>query len=556
MTNSSLASTRHGIVLNQVGYLPHAPKVAVLVNMSSDTENQTKLINLNNGDVTTIEPSSPTIDSASRDTLQTIDFTRIDQSGDYVWSYGSSQSVPFTIGDEVFAHTLQVLLRSYYLQRCGVELADPETGLYHPPCHLEDGIIAHSDGTYIANEFVAAPGGWHDAGDYGKYASTTAVTIGRLLSIYEQFPHQFWDGQLNIPESGNGWPDLLDEMKFGLDWMLHMQRADGAVYRKLSGNTWPIGLSPEEDSQTRYLYGISTPETAKFAAAMAMAGRIYRPFDAELAGGYLAAAKQAWQFLMHQPHMHVDEYPSDNDGSGAYLLSEWDQEDTLRTDIDDRVWAASELFLSSNESVYEAYFVNQLEEFEYGLFEWKDPSALGMLDYLMQASDSEIAILIKDRIKTKLLERADRLLETTQNNGYGLANDRFIWGSNKMVAEEGITLAYAYQLTSNDAYQKGAFAQLDYLLGRNPFNQTFITGVGTHPVINVNHLFARARAVSIPGLVVGGPNSDAQDGIAPKGQGILSYLDSAESYATNEYAIDYNASMIGLITLLSSSDLQ
>lgn len=121
-----------------------------------------------------------------------------------------------------------------------------------------------------------------------------------------------------------------------------------------------------------------------------------------------------------------------------------------------------------------------------------------------------------------------------------------------MVAEEGITLAYAYKLTGNSAYREVAFAQLDYLLGRNPFNQTFITGVGTHPVQRINHLFARARNLLIPGLVVGGPNSDAQDEIAPKGQGILSYVDSAESYATNEYAIDYNASIVGLITLLDS----
>ena len=553
MPNSSLASMRHGIVLNQVGYLPQAPKVALLINPSSQEETQATLINLANGNVVqTTAPSTSVIDPSSGDTLQTLDFSEVTESGDYIWRYGSIQSVPFSIKEVAFTDTSRTLLRSYYLQRCGVELADPETGLYHPPCHLEDGMTAQSDVADAGNESVNATGGWHDAGDYGKYVATAAVTVGRLLSIYEQFPDHFWDGQLGIPESGNGVPDLLDEMKFGLDWMLHMQRSDGAVYRKLSGNAWPIGLSPEEDVQTRYIYGISTPETAKFAGAMAMAGRIYRAFDADLAQRYLTAAEHAWQFLTHQPQMQVNEYPGDNDGSGAYLLSEWDREDTLRTDVDDRLWAASELFLSTGEAAYENYFANRFEDFEYGLFEWKDPSALGMLDYLLQSSNSGQAISLKERIKTKLLERAKILLETTQNSGYGLASDRFIWGSNKMVAEEGITLAYAYKLTGNPAYRAAAFAQLDYLLGRNPFNQTFITGIGTHRVENVNHLFARARNLLIPGLMVGGPNNDAQDGIAPKGKGILSYLDSAESYATNEYAIDYNASAAGLVTLLSS----
>ena len=553
LPNSGIASMRRGIVLNQVGYLPQAPKVALLINLSNEDNNQAALINLADGKVVqTIAPSPPVIDPASGDTLQTLNFSAITQPGDYLWGYGMFQSAPFVIKEAVFTDTSKLLLRSYYLQRCGVKLADLETGLYHPPCHLEDGVMAHSDVAHAVDESIPAMGGWHDAGDYGKYVATAAVTVGRLLSIYEQFPDHFWDGQLNIPESGNGVPDLLDEMKFGLDWMLHMQRSDGAVYRKLSGKAWPIGLSPEEDTQTRYLYGISTPETAKFAGAMAMAGRIYQLFDEDLAQRYLTSAERAWGFLAQQPQMQVDEYPGDNDGSGAYLLSDWDREDTLRTDVDDRLWAASELFLSTGEAAYESYFANRFEDFEYGLFEWKDPSALGMLDYLTQASDSEKSNSVKDRIKTKLLERADILLQTTQDNGYDLANQRFIWGSNKMVAEEGITLAYAYKLTGNSAYREVAFAQLDYLLGRNPFNQTFITGVGTHPVQRINHLFARARNLLIPGLVVGGPNSDAQDEIAPKGQGILSYVDSAESYATNEYAIDYNASIVGLITLLDS----
>jgi endoglucanase len=135
-------------------------------------------------------------------------------------------------------------------------------------------------------------------------------------------------------------------------------------------------------------------------------------------------------------------------------------------------------------------------------------------------------------------------------SGYRLANDNFIWASNKMAAEEGITLLYAYQVTGNQAYFTAAVDQLDYLLGRNHFNKSFITGVGSNSVRNVHHRIAQAKKIVIPGLMVGGPNTEAQDGIAPKGLGPLSYLDDDRSYATNEYAIDYNASVIGLMGML------
>jgi endoglucanase len=131
------------------------------------------------------------------------------------------------------------------------------------------------------------------------------------------------------------------------------------------------------------------------------------------------------------------------------------------------------------------------------------------------------------------------------------ANRRIIWGSNKMAAEEGILLFHAYELTGRRSYLEGAAAQAGYLLGMNPFCKSFVTGIGANPVANVSHLFARAIGRDIPGLLVGGPNEQAQAGIAPMNRGLRSYVDDARSYATNEYAIDYNASLITLLGLLS-----
>jgi endoglucanase len=333
--------------------------------------------------------------------------------------------------------------------------------------------------------------------------------------------------------------------------MLTMQRADGAVYRKLSGKEWPGPIVPNEDKQPRFVYGISTPDTAKFAAAMAMANRVYARYDTQLAQTCLKAAQKAWSFLQTEPSMKVDWVEGDDSGSGKYLASDndFDPYGALKTDKDDRFWAAAELLISTKNPAFEQFLEQNISGFSYTLFEWADPSSLGMINYVMQTG-REGSDKLKQQIKEKLIERADTLMQKVSLSGYRLANHDFIWASNKRAAEEGITLVYAYRVTGNQAYLRAAIDQLDYLLGRNHFNKSFVTGVGTNSVRNVHHRIAQAKKIVIPGLMVGGPNTKAEDGIAPKDLGPLSYLDDERSYATNEYAIDYNASMIGLMGML------
>lgn len=545
----SRATLSPKIVLNQVGYGSDWQKQAFLIDAIDRASTPIEVIDrATNKSVLTV---SPRLETPAGE-VQVIDFSDLTAPGEYILQFEKLQSVPFQVGEDSYRDPLVKLLRSYYLQRCGIALDDPVTGIRHAPCHLQDGAIARRDLAHRQEERIAATGGWHDAGDYGKYVATATVTIGQLLSLYEQLPARFPDGQLQIPESGNGISDLLDEMQFGLDWLLTMQRSDGAVYRKLSGREWSVGKAPDEDVQPRYIYGISTPETAKFAAVMAMAGRVYQPIVPERSTIYQTAAYKAWQFLQKHPRMQVDWVEGDDSGSGKYLYSEIDNEQSLKTDKDDRLWAAAELSILSGKPEFEQYFADESEQVDYTLFEWKDSSSLGMLDYWLQPEDRGSKEL-KDRIQAKLSARADRLLRKVQQSPYRLANDRFIWGSNKMTLQEGITLAYAYKIAGDRQYLDAARDQLHFILGRNPFDRTFVTGVGTNPVQNVNHLFARAKKIYIPGLLVGGPNNGAQDGIAPKDRGILSYIDSEKSYATNEYAIDYNAVLISLIGLVANN---
>jgi endoglucanase len=536
------------IAINQVGYYPKAPKIALLLDPIASGSNKVELVNSRTRKTVLVaDLGEAQADTASKDIIRTIDFTQFQQAGRYYLKYGNIQSYPFRIGRDIYGDALTKLLHSYYLQRCGVAVSDRVSGVNHPPCHLSDGLIARRDFFNQVGEQKRAQGGWHDAGDYGKYIGPTAVTVGRLLNLYEQNPTLFKNLQLAIPENRNRRPDILDETKVGLDWMLTMQRADGAVYRKLSGKEWPGSILPNEDKQPRYIYGISTPETAKFAGAMAMAARVYAPIDVKLAENYLNASQKAWEFLQKERSLKVDRFEGDDSGSGAYL-NEF-PEGTVPTDRNDRLWAAAELFITTGDSAFEQFLAQNIASWSYTLFEWSDPSPLGMVDYLMQTRRKGSDAL-KQQIKQKLIERADSLLQKVASSGYRLANQDFIWASNKRTAEEGMTLLYAYHLTGNKAYYNAAVDQLDYLLGRNHFNKSFITGVGTNTVRNVHHRIAQAKKIVIPGLMVGGPNARAEDTIAPKDRGPLSYLDDARSFATNEYAIDYNASAIGLMGML------
>jgi endoglucanase len=441
------------------------------------------------------------------------------------------------------------------LQRCGIALDDAATGIRHAACHVQDGIVAHDDSAHQAGDHVAAPGGWHDAGDYGKYVATTAVAVGRLLSLYEQHPELFADGHLDIPESGNGLPDLLDEAKVGLDWMLAMQRADGAVYRKLSGKAWPHAIPPDADTQTRYLYGITTPETAKAAAAFAMAARIYKDRRPQEAGRYLEAARKAWKFLEKAPGQVFDYHEGDNSGSGPYMLNKTDIEESLSYDWDDRLWAAVELYITTGENRWGDYLAARMPEAPLRIFEWKNPTALAMEDYLFHPKARDRRGL-REAIRQKIISRAETVLENVAYSGYRIANGRFIWSSNKMTAEEGIVLLRAYRLTGKRRYLEAAVDQLDYLLGRNHFGLSFASAIGANPVAHVSHIFARSAQISIPGLFVGGPNALEQSEIGPKFKGPLSYIDDDRSYATNEYAIDYNASFIVLMGLAVTDGAQ
>lgn len=545
----SMSYTLHAndLVVNQLGYDSNGAKAAYWITASNTKT--VSLISLDRDKKEIELPLGAVTSLPDNRSVTKIDFSMVNQTGWYVFQSQESQSVPFQITSSPYQELSGRLVHALYLQRSGVVVNDPITGMQRPKSHEKDGLVLRKDDFYNAGQSLDMTGGWYDAGDFGKYVATTTITVARLLEAYQQAPEYFnaqpLDNKLvSVPLNNKQLPSILAEATFGLEWLEKMQREDGAVYRKVSGKEWPAKIAPWQDTQERYVYGISTPETAKFAATMAFASRVLKLYMPEDSRRYLKAAQLAWHYLEQNPEQYIDWQEDDDSGSGPYIKNDEDKEKSLETDVDDRLWALAELYLATSKDNYLDQYFSLYDASLIDVFEWKNPMAMGVWHLTLALNGAQRERLVKD---LKLV--ADKYVDQSQQSPFGVANQRFIWGSNKMTAEAGILVAWSDFAQDKPNNHSIVQSQIDYLLGANAFNLSFVTQAGTYSVRNLHHLYRIATGVSLPGYLVGGPNEKAQAGIAPKNMGMLSYIDSEKSYAVNEFAIDYNASLIGLLAV-------
>ncbi|MGE5599270.1 MAG: glycoside hydrolase family 9 protein, partial [Bacteroidota bacterium] len=507
------------VFVNQAGYLPALPKTVICDRPAAEfvVYREGSLQPAYRGRLAAVE------DATSGRRVWRGDFRELTAPGRYrVTVPGVGSSHTFRIAGDVYRDVLRLGLRFYYLQRCGVALGDPETGLAHPACHLNNAFLWYEDAFSAKGAGLPAAGGWHDAGDYGKYVSTTAVTAAHLLCLYEIWPDRCPDGALNIPESGNGVPDILDEARVGLEWLLAMQRPDGAVYHKLGGRRWPTMTGPENDTGDRYIYGISTFATAKFAAVAAAAARVFAGTDAAYAERCGNAARLAWDYL--RTHSFAWEHTDfDDEGSGAYGQTD---------DAADRLWAAAELTLLGEEI---GELPVMLEGYASESIGWGDAALLGLFDLARSAG---IAQELRQVAAKKLTLAAEKHLRSIRASGYGytLSYQEFGWASNKEALARGMVMLLADRLSPNQAYREAALGQLDFVLGLNPLSKCFVTGIGSDWPHMPHHRFDAVSPRSVPGILVGGPNNRSESGAEPAGLGPYSYIDARSSYSSNEPA--------------------
>ncbi len=556
----SVTSLTAQVYVDQLGYLPGSPKY-LFVSKVADSFRVREIVGntVSYRDALVLFAAD---DPATGLTLYRGNFSALQQPGSYIIEVpGVGWSFPFQIADTVYRELKRKALKGFYFQRCGTALEGAYAGPYfHSACHLTDAFFHSSCDT---SGFWETKGGWHDAGDYGKYVVNAGISVGTLLMAYEQFPAQFSDDDLNIPESGNGIPDILDEIRYELEWLLKMQRPSGGVHFKLTTEQFPSFRMPQNDTWTRYLYRLSTTATGNFAANLAQAARIYAPFDSLFARRCLQAAEKAWEFLQTHPDILPEGGFQNPPGTNTGQYGDTD-------DRDERLWAATELFLTTGKSAYHNYFISHYQED--GLFQgamtWQNVRSLAQVEYLL-GKQSGISQVAQIQLQYGLENYCQNLLQRIATNGFQVTLNpgEYYWGSNSTVLNNAVLLIAAYEKTGNGDYRTGALAQLHYLLGVNAHRMSFITRVGDNPPLHIHHAPSVADGVAapVPGLLAGGPNQYLQDPVlvghfTSSTPPALCYLDDQGSYASNEIAINWNAPLVlvsgyftpGSVTVVSS----
>lgn len=510
------------IRLNQIGYLPGAPKVATVLLTPGETGDpplQFQVVPAAGGNpVLTGRLTGPlTEPELGGGQAWLADFTVLRTAGEYRLEVAGSDASPaFQIGPQIYEPLFRQSMRSYLLQRCGEVLDDPVTGIRHDVCHIGPALL-EADRT--AGPDTA--GGWHDAGDYGRYMPPAAVTVGQLLLTAELLP-----AAAKADLQGT---TLLIEARFELDWMLKMQRSDGAVYHKVTTERFPGWILPERDRAPLLIYGVGTRSTAMFAAATARGARSYQAADPAFAATLAEAAGRAWAWLEGQPHTVNPPVGQ----TGPYLTS---------GDRDAREWAAAELFALTGDPAYEAYLQERPRDSARAA-SWDNAGGLAYLTYALTPGADPA---FKDEVTAAIRQEAKGWAERSATHPFGVAltQEEYHWASAKLALAKALHMMIADRLESDPALRQAAANQLHWVLGRNPLGRSFVTGFGTHPPQNPHHRLIAATGSMIPGLLVGGPNSKAEDKIAPAGLGPRSYVDQREAYSVNEPAIDYNAPLV------------
>jgi endoglucanase len=547
------ASPVADIKLDQAGYLPHAPKVAIV----ASTAPAAAFLVKREGDgkvVYTGKLGAAVSDPDSGDRVQSADFSALHQSGRYYLEVpGVGRSWSFAIDANVYSRAYYLAMRSYYGQRCGtaVDLGSEFPGYKHAACHL-DGAY-HATAGRSGAKADAGGKGWHDAGDYGRYVVNSGITTGTLLWTYELFPKRIGAVGLKLPESGNGTPDILNEIRWNLDWMLSMQDADGGVWHKQTSEQFCGFIMPEDDHLTSYVIGTgsapykSSCATADLAAVAAIAARVFRPFDAAYADRALRAAGLAWGWLEKNPNV-LFRNPR-GIGTGGYGDNSC---------ADERLWAAAELWRTTHDADYEKYFLANYAAFLKNIGPAGAPEGWNMLAgpaLWGYALDPRANAAAAAAIRQQMIAAADAIVERTAANGYrvSLLSRDYVWGSNGVAANYGLQLLVTNRIKPDERYVDAALDNLHYLLGRNTLSLSFVTQVGANPFRHPHHRLSAADGLAEPwpGLLSGGPNRGRQDAAMQKLPAGLPpakcYLDQQESYASNEVAINWNAPLVFLL---------
>ena len=524
LTSAAFAATAY---INQIGYRVGDAKEFALVDGNGDVE----IVDASGATVLKVTPSAASNWEPSGQNVQLVDFSELNVPGTYSIKVGGQElRKDLKIAANTYEDVTKASLKWYYYQRASMALEETYAGQWKRAAgHTNASVQLHNSTGESGS--INSSKGWYDAGDYGRYIVNSGITTYTLLSLYEHFPEYFKTLKWNIPADGT-LPDLLAEIKYNLDWMLTMQASDGGVYHKLTSLGFPGDVMPADDIDPIYVIGKGSAATFDFAAVMAVAARVYKPFDASYASKCLEAAKKAYAWGAQNPNKS---YSNPNGVQTGEYGDRWLG--------DEKEFASTELFVSTGDASYKPNNASG------NIPSWADVG--GLATYGMATHATELGNTAQ-AAKDSLLKVADNFVNRAQT-GFGvvMAKNDFVWGSNAVAGNQGVWLLHAYYLTGEAKYYQAAVKVLDYLLGKNPLDMSFLTGFGTKSAKKPHHRPSTSDKVKdpVPGMIVGGPQPGGED-IGSEtweckdyrtGFPATSYIDNNCSYASNEVAINWNA---------------
>ena len=556
------------IRLNQVGYYPFAPKLAIITGGAQDpalAEASVFFILTADGHDTVFRGSTGPVMASANSSLYTrvADFGAFQKEGRYILAApGIDRSYPFRIGSEAARSVALASLKGYYYQRSAMALDPQYAGQWSRPAgHPDTAVLIHSSAVSPgrpAGTVISSPGGWYDAGDYNKYIVNSGITMGTLLSAYEDFPAWFDSLHTNIPPGPGHLPDILEEVLYNLRWMLTMQDpGDGGVYNKCTNAAFDGMVMPGVTKEPRYVVAKGTAATLDFAAAMAQSSRILRKFPRQvpgLADSCGRAARAAWDWAIKNPDLAYEQDLLNRSNTPAVTTGGYGD----RNYRDEWFWAAAELMVSGggDSAAYKKVLLERIGD-PADLPNWGNVHMLGNYTLLRQQAFPDSSIIRQSR--RQLMRLADHYVTdgpaTAFHTVMGISPRDFVWGSNAVAANQGILLINAWRLTKDKKYLDQALGNLDYLLGRNATGYCFVTGMGTRSPMHPHHRPSIADGIvpPVPGLLVGGPNPGRQDHVHYElTEPETSYTDQDAAYAANEIAINWNAPLVYLSAALEA----
>jgi endoglucanase len=430
-TSSLFAATAY---MNQVGFLTKGQKQMAVIGAEGKeivfkSESGEEILKVTAPEAQVWIPAGDTAASL-------VDFSEIQTAGKYQ-AYLDDEPIghPITIGDNALEDAGKASIKFFYFQRASTALEEEYAGIYARAAgHPDTAVKYHaSTGKTDLNATFNGSKGWYDAGDYGKYIVNSGISTYTLLQLYQQNKAYYDTLNLNIPESKNNVPDLLDEIRWNLDWMLTMQDDDGGVFHKLTTKQFAGTIMPAKATAQRYAIGKAVEATWDFAAVVTLASEIYKPYDPEFAEKCIIAAQKAHNWAIAHPY-EVYEQPKDV-GTGSY---------TGATDWASKLWTLIEMYrVSGDTTVAAAIKKLPINNKKARLQSWQNNYMLGIFSIAMSPDAFEPEMV--DSANAIIINMADNFIKSLDNNGYGIALDKddFYWGSNGVAANKGMVLIHA-----------------------------------------------------------------------------------------------------------------